>query len=66
MTFHTFRHTCASIFIATGLNLKKISTYLGHSSITITLDRYGHLVPAIMRTTPKKIEAYLAENTAAW
>ena len=31
--------------IAAGLNGKALSTYMGHSSITITLDRYGHLLP---------------------
>jgi integrase len=43
---HECRHTCASIFIAAGVNAKALSSYLGHSSITITLDRYGHLMPA--------------------
>lgn len=32
----------ASILIAAGVNAKALSTYLGHSSIQITLDRYGH------------------------
>ena len=31
--------------IAAGINTKALSTYMGHSSITITLDRYGHLLP---------------------
>jgi len=31
--------------IAAGVNAKALATYLGHSSITITLDRYGHLMP---------------------
>ena len=31
--------------IAAGVNAKALSTYMGHSSITITLDRYGHLMP---------------------
>jgi integrase len=31
--------------IAAGINSKALSTYMGHSSITITLDRYGHLLP---------------------
>ena len=43
--FHEGRHTYASIAIAAGLNAKTLSTYLGHATITITLDRYGHLMP---------------------
>jgi integrase len=42
---HEARHTFASIMIAAGVNLKALSTYMGHSSITTTLDLYGHLLP---------------------
>lgn len=42
---HELRHSCASIFIAAGVNAKALSTYLGHSSVMITYDRYGHLMP---------------------
>ncbi|HEY8844348.1 MAG TPA: tyrosine-type recombinase/integrase [Gaiellaceae bacterium] len=42
---HEARHTYASLMIAAGVNAKALATYLGHSSITITLDRYGHLMP---------------------
>jgi len=31
--------------IAAGVNAKSLSTYMGHATITITLDRYGHLLP---------------------
>jgi integrase len=39
------RHTFASLMIAAGVNAKALATYMGHSSITITLDRHGHLMP---------------------
>ena len=42
---HECRHTYAAYMIAAGVNTKALSTYMGHSSITITLDRYGHLLP---------------------
>ena len=42
---HEARHTYASLMIAAGVNAKALSTYMGHASITITLDRYGHLFP---------------------
>ncbi|MBN1609255.1 MAG: site-specific integrase [Polyangiaceae bacterium] len=42
---HECRHTYASFMIAAGVNAKALSTYMGHSTITITLDRYGHLMP---------------------
>ena len=31
--------------IAAGVNAKALSTYMGHSSVTITFDRHGHLMP---------------------
>jgi integrase len=44
ITLHEARHTYASLLIAAGVSSKAVSTYMGHASITITLDRYG-LVP---------------------
>lgn len=41
---HDFRHSHASYLIDKGVNIYKISKRLGHSSIGITLDRYGHLL----------------------
>jgi len=56
---HEARHTCASIFIAAGVNLKALSTYLGHASITITLDRYGHLMPGSQDEAVGLVDSYL-------
>jgi integrase len=42
--FHSLRHAAASLFIETlGWSPKRIQTVMGHSSITMTFDRYGHL-----------------------
>jgi Phage integrase family len=41
--FHDLRHTCASLLIDQGAHPKMISAHLGHKSIAITMDRYGHL-----------------------
>lgn len=42
---HDLRHTCASLLIAQGAHPKAIQAHLGHSSISVTLDCYGHLFP---------------------
>jgi integrase len=42
---HDLRHTCASMLIARGAHAKAIQQHLGHSSITVTFDVYGHLLP---------------------
>lgn len=57
--FHEGRHTYASIGIAAGLNPKTLSTYLGHATITITLDRYGHLMPGSEVEARAMLDAYL-------
>jgi len=41
---HEFRHTAASLMIASGVPLKQVSEALGHSSIAVTADVYGHLL----------------------
>jgi integrase len=43
VSFHSLRHTNASMRIAAGQNIKYIQTQLGHASIKMTLDIYGHL-----------------------
>jgi integrase len=44
-SFHALRHFCASWLIDQGFAPKRIQGWLGHSSITMTFDRYGHLFP---------------------
>ena len=43
--FHSLRHAAASLFIELGWQPKRVQAVLGHSSITMTFDRYGHLFP---------------------
>ena len=40
---HDFRHAAASLWIAQRVDAKRVSTWMGHSSIQITFDTYGHL-----------------------
>ena len=49
---HEFRHTFASLMIAAGVSAKSAQHLPGHSSIQITLDRYGHLILATSRRPP--------------
>lgn len=60
--FHEGRHTYASIAIAAGLNAKTLSTYLGHATINITLDRYGHLMPGSEVEARALLDDYLSEH----
>ena len=45
--------------IAAGVNPKALSTYMGHSTITITLDRYGHLLPGNEHEAASLLDAWL-------
>ena len=38
---HEARHTYASLMIAAGVNANTLKVYMGHSSVGVTLDRYG-------------------------
>ena len=40
---HALRHSCASLWIEAGLNPKQIQAMMGHASIEMTFDIYGHL-----------------------
>jgi integrase len=60
------RHTFASLMIAAGVNAKALSTYLGHASVVITYDRYGHLMPGNEAEAAELLDAYLVRaDTAA-
>lgn len=64
ITLHQARHTFASLMIAAGVNAKALATYMGHASVTITLDRYGHLMPGNESQAASLLDAYLASATA--
>ena len=59
ITLHECRHTFASLMIAAGVNAKALSTFMGHASIAITLDRYGHLMPGSEAEAATLLDAYL-------
>ncbi len=42
---HDCRHTAVSHMLDVGITIDKVSKFIGHSSITVTIDRYGHLLP---------------------
>jgi integrase len=63
LTFHDCRHTYASLMIAAGCNAKALSTFMGHSSIQITMDRYSHLMPGSEEEAAGLLDAYLVRST---
>jgi integrase len=59
ITPHECRHTFASLMIAAGVNAKALQIFMGHSSITTTLDTYGHLMPGSEDEAAGLLDAYL-------
>jgi integrase len=59
ITLHECRHTFASLMIAAGVNPKALSTFMGHANISITLDRYGHLMPGSEDEAATLLDSYL-------
>ena len=62
ITYHECRHTYASFAIAAGVNAKALCDYLGHSSIKVTFDKYGHLMPGNEQEAAGLLDTYLAAN----
>jgi integrase len=62
---HAARHTFASFAIAAGVNAKALATYMGHASVAITFDLYGHLMPRNEEEPAARLDAYLEMRGAA-
>lgn len=56
LTIHGLRHTAASLYISAGAPPKVVQRILGHASITITMDLYGHLYADEMDTWAERLD----------
>jgi len=58
ITFHSLRHTHATLMLQLGIHPKIVSERLGHSDIKITLDTYSHVIPSMQREAAQKWNGY--------
>lgn len=65
LRLHQARHTYASFMIAAGVNAKALSTFMGHSSIKVTFDLYGHLMPGTEAEAGALLDTYLGVEVEA-
>jgi integrase len=65
ITLHEARHTYASFMIAAGVSAKALSTFMGHATIAVTLDLYGHLLPGSEAEAADLLDAFLARSAGA-
>lgn len=56
-TFHDLRHTFATFMIGAGVDVRTVASYLGHSSVSMTLNTYADVDPEAKMSAVDKIEA---------
>ena len=59
MRFHDVRHSAATILLTMNVPPKVVQELLGHSSITITMDLYGHVFPSMQRAAMGQMSQFL-------
>lgn len=62
LRFHDLRHTHASLLLQQGIHPKIVSERLGHSSVSITLDTYSHVVPSLQVQAAAGLDELLAKR----
>lgn len=60
ITFHGLRHTHASLLLKAGIPAKVVSERLGHSTISITMDIYSHVMPGMQEEAAAKLDELIA------
>jgi integrase len=65
LRIHDLRHTAVALWIAVGANPKEVAARAGHTSVSFTLDRYGHLYPEADTALRDRLDAlYVAGEQA--
>ncbi len=53
---YDLRHTCCTLLLAAGVNVKVVAERLGHASAAMTLDVYGHVLPGMQEQATAALE----------
>ncbi len=62
--FHDLRHACASLLLAQGVSPRVVMETLGHSQISLTLNTYSHVIPALGRAAAERMDEALGPPSA--
>ena len=65
MRFHDLRHAAASLLLARGVSPRVVMELLGHSQISLTLNTYSHVIPALLSAAADQMEHVLTGSEAA-
>lgn len=64
-TLYSLRHSCATLLLAEGINIKVIQERLGHSDITLTLSTYSHVLDGMQADASSKMGSLLYQTRAS-
>ncbi len=64
LRFHDLRHTCASLLVGQGSPMLYVKERLGHSSITTTVNLYGHMFPSIEASLADALDGIYKDDEA--
>lgn len=59
--FHDLRHSAATLLLSEGVHPKVVQELLGHSTISITLDVYSHVLPSMQQDAIGRLNATLSQ-----
>lgn len=59
---HDLRHACASLLLAQGVDARTIMETLGHSTITMTLDTYAHVMQTTLQAAADRMDDALGAD----
>ena len=62
--FHDLRHACASLMLAQGVAPRVVMEVLGHSQISLTMNTYAHVTPALGRSAAERMDELIAAAPA--
>jgi len=64
MRFYDLRHPCGTLLLAQGVHPRVVLEILGHSRISITMNLYSHVIPAMQQEVAARLDANLAPPPA--
>ena len=59
---HDLHHSCATLLLAQGVNPRVVMETLGHSQVSLTLNTYSHVLPALRADAAARMDAVLASS----
>jgi integrase len=62
-TYHRLRHSFGSLLMANGTIPLTVSKMAGHSEVSFTMQRYGHLLPGMQEAAAASLDAVFAHDT---